>query len=52
MKKKVSITIDENLHLMMKKEAIERKMLVSELYEEMINKLLGIDESQKTLDDL
>ncbi len=52
MKKKVNITIDEELHLEMKKEAIERKMLVSELYEEMIKKFLDIDDNQKTLDDL
>lgn len=52
MKKKVNITIDEDLHLEMKKEAIEQKMLVSELYEEMIKKFLDIDDNQKTLDDL
>lgn len=52
MKKKVNITIDEDLHLGMKKEAIEQKKLVSELYEEMIKKFLGVDDNQQTLDDV
>ena len=51
MKKKISIKIDEKLHQDMKKEAIERNMIVSDLYEEMIKKFLYIGEGQTTLDD-
>lgn len=51
MKKKVSINIDEDLHMMAKKIAIDRKMLVSELYEEMIREFVGVDKGQTTLDD-
>lgn len=51
MKKKVNITIEEDLHIKMKEIALKKKMNVSEVYEDMIKKYTLKFENQTTLDD-
>lgn len=51
MKKKVSITIDEDIHIKMKEIALKRKMNVSDLYEEIARDSILKLSNQTTLDD-
>lgn len=51
MKKKISITIESDLHEQAKIQAIKDKKTVSELYEEMLESYLNINENQTTLNE-
>ena len=52
MKKKINLTIEENLHKEMKKIALNNDKYVSDLYEEIIIDFIRKSENQKTLDEI
>ena len=51
MKKKISITIEAELHELAKIKAIQDKKTVSELYEEMLVDYLNVNKNQTTLNE-
>lgn len=51
MKKKISITIEAELHELAKIKAIQDKKTVSELYEEMLADYLNVNKNQTTLNE-
>ena len=51
MKKKINMTIEEDLHLRMKEIALKRKIYLYDLYEEAIDEFIKKTDNQKTLDE-
>lgn len=50
-KKKVTITLKEDVHLDLKRIALDNKKSVSELYEEILESYLERDKEQVTLEE-
>lgn len=50
-KKKVTITLKEDVHLDLKRIALDNKKSVSELYEEILEDYLKKDKEQVTLEE-
>lgn len=51
MKKKISITIDEDVHKKMKQIALEQDVYVYDLYENLAKEFINKSENQTTLDE-
>ena len=51
MKKNIGISIDEDVHREMKAIALQKKMKVYELYEEIAREFINKNRNQTTLDD-
>ena len=51
MKKKISITIDEDVHKKMKQLALEKDVYVYDLYEDLAREFIKKSQNQTTLDD-
>lgn len=51
LRKKIAIEIEEDIHLKMKKIALDRKMYVYDLYEEIAREFIRKNENQQTLDE-
>lgn len=52
MKKKISITIDEDVHKKMKKIALDKDVYVYDLYENLAKEFINKSENQTTLDEI
>ena len=51
LRKKIAIEIEEEVHLEMKKIALEKKKYVYDLYEEIAREFIRKTQNQKTLDE-